>query len=131
MRSFITFAITLLTFSALVLSAPVSLDESNEVGLERRATSGRITYYTGSMLQNPACGGPDPSNNSMIAAVKKGGKYGCGDTLRIKSGSKSVTVTVVDYCAGCSSTAVDLTSGAFKRLAKLSKGVVNGKVTKM
>lgn len=64
----------------------------------------RVTYYAGNQLNNPACGGPTPNDNDMVAAVVKDGGYGsCGDKMTLTSGGKSVTVTIVDYCEGCPS----------------------------
>lgn len=88
--------------------------------------SPRITYYGGSQLKNPACGGPNPSSGSMIAAVKKGGAFKCGDTLHISKGGRIIKVKVIDHCAACSDKAVDLTAGAFRKLTSLSDGVITG-----
>ncbi|PWN36419.1 uncharacterized protein FA14DRAFT_135178 [Meira miltonrushii] len=89
-------------------------------------TSPRITFYSGSQLDNPACGGPTPSRNSMIAAVKKGGAFACGDHIRISHKNKHIKVKVVDYCESCSDRAVDLTPGAFAKLASLDTGIITG-----
>ncbi|PWN38335.1 uncharacterized protein FA14DRAFT_118260 [Meira miltonrushii] len=107
-----------------VQSAPVP--ESEASPLEARMTSSRITWYSGGSLDNPACGGPTPSNNAMIAAVQQGGRFGCGDHIRINYQGNSVKVKVIDYCEGCSSTAIDLTKGAFSKLASLSTGELHG-----
>ena len=95
-------------------------------------TSPRITYYSGGQLARPACGGPTPSPNDMIAAVKNGGEFQCGDRIKIQHAGKHVVVRVVDYCAACSDRAVDLSTGAFRRLASLTEGVISGaQMTKM
>lgn len=91
---------------------------------ERAMTSSRITYYSGSQLNNPACGGPNPGRNSMIAAVKQGGRFKCGDRITIKHKHKSIKVKVVDYCPGCPPTGLDLSPGAFSKLASLDQGII-------
>lgn len=128
MRSFTLFfaLISLFAIMVTVQSAPVPEMEENASPLEARMKSSRITWYSGGSLTNPACGGPTPSNNAMIAAVQQGGRFKCGDNLRINYRGKSVKVRVIDYCEGCSSTAIDLTKGAFKRLANLSVGELHG-----
>ncbi|CAO1628289.1 unnamed protein product [Sympodiomycopsis kandeliae] len=88
--------------------------------------NGKATFYTGDQLDAPACGGPRPSDNDMIAAVKQGSQFKCGDHITLHKGSKSVTVKVVDMCEGCENTHFDLSKAAFKSLAPLSEGVING-----
>lgn len=103
--------------------------ESSE-DLEARdwvSKSGKLTYYAGNQLNNPACGGPTPNDNSMVVAVKENGGYGsCGETVHIHYGGKMVSVKIVDYCASCEWGHFDGTKGVFKQLAPLSKGVLNG-----
>ena len=123
--AFITiFAALAIATSTFTSAAPIP--ESEEQLQERGMTSPRITYYSGSQLKNPACGGPTPSRNSMIAAVKKGGAFSCGDHIRISHKNKSIKVKVVDYCESCSNKAVDLTPGAFAKLANLDEGIITG-----
>lgn len=123
--AFITiFAALAIATSTFTSAAPIP--ESEEQLQERGMTSPRITYYSGQQLQNPACGGPTPSRNSMIAAVKKGGAFSCGDHIRISHKNKSIKVKVVDYCESCSNKAVDLTPGAFAKLANLDEGIITG-----
>lgn len=129
MRSFTLFFALISMFAIIITiqAAPVPEVEQNAAEpLEARMKSSRITWYSGGSLNNPACGGSTPSNNAMIAAVKQGGRFNCGDNLRINYQGKSVKVRVIDYCEGCSSTAIDLTKGAFKKLASLSTGELHG-----
>lgn len=127
--------ISVVSAMPVIESSPIAEQAStqqvarDEIELESRAaavTSPRITFYSGQQLNNPACGGPTPSSKAMVAAVKNGGHFKCGDWLHISKGGKSVKVKVVDYCGSCSNKAIDLTPGAFKKLAKLSDGVITG-----
>ncbi|KAJ3018269.1 hypothetical protein HKX48_003000 [Thoreauomyces humboldtii] len=87
----------------------------------------RITFYDGSSLDAPACGGGKTSASSMSAAVKEGGKFKCGDKINLNNGGHSITVKVVDYCAGCADAAIDLTPSAFKALGvALDVGEIHG-----
>lgn len=127
MRSFTLFFALISVFAIMISMQAAPISESSIANpLEARMKSSRITWYAGNSLSNPACGGSTPNDNSMIAAVKQGGRFGCGNRLRINYKGKSVTVRVVDYCQGCSNTAIDLTKGAFKRLANLDVGVLHG-----
>ncbi|PWN48855.1 hypothetical protein IE53DRAFT_388936 [Violaceomyces palustris] len=88
---------------------------------------GKLTWYAGSQLDNPACGGSRPSDDTMAVAVKKNGGYGkCGETVHIHYGGKMVSAKIVDYCAGCEWGHFDATKGVFKKLAPLSTGVLEG-----
>jgi expansin (peptidoglycan-binding protein) len=118
--------ITILATLAVATSTFTSAAPIPEQLEERGMTSPRITFYSGSQLNNPACGGPTPSRNSMIAAVKQGGAFSCGDHIRISHKNKSIKVKVVDYCESCSDKAVDLTPGAFAKLASLDEGIIRG-----
>ena len=95
-------------------------------GRDGAIISPRITFYSGNQLANPACGGSTPSPHAMIAAVKNGGAFSCGDRIHIQNGAKHVTVHVVDYCESCSPHAVDLSPGAFLQLASLDTGIISG-----
>ena len=86
---------------------------------------GKLTWYGGGQLQNPACGGPTPTDSSHIVAVKAHGGYGeCGDTVHIHYNGKMVSATVVDYCESCEWGHFDASKGVFKALAPLSQGVL-------
>ncbi|UZJ54775.1 hypothetical protein CBS101457_004095 [Exobasidium rhododendri] len=104
--------------------------ESNE---KRAMISPRITYYSGKQLNNPACGGSNPSPESHIAAVRRGGAFSCGERIKIQHNGHEVVVKVVDYMAASSSPySIDLSPGAFSALAPLSAGVIsNAQVVRM
>jgi hypothetical protein len=112
-----------------ITAAPVP--EQEQVEARRTMTSNRITYYSGKQLNNPACGGPNPTSHSMIAAVKQGGAFSCGDKVQIQHGSKNVVIKVVDYCESCGHADMDLTTGAFSKLAPISQGEIGGAKVKL
>lgn len=98
----ITIVSALLASALVAHAAPAQpLEERKHSHKHARHHASRVTYYGGGQLKNPACGGPNPHPNDMIAAVKKGGHFKCHDHIHIRKGSKKVTVRVVDYCAGC------------------------------
>lgn len=85
------------------------------------------TFYYGGQLDNPACGGPRPNDDSKIVAVSLSSGIPCGAVLHIHRGKKMVAVKVVDHCAGCERHHLDLSKGAFKALgASLDLGVLTG-----
>ncbi|CAG8591420.1 1226_t:CDS:1 [Paraglomus brasilianum] len=57
----------------------------------------------------------NPNNNSL-----------CGKKIAVTVGSKTVTVTMVDRCEACGPNDIDLSPGAFNKLAKPSQGRVRG-----
>lgn len=95
-------------------------------------TDGHVTWYT----QNGnygACGNKH-SDDDFIAALdyrtygnlSAKSKY-CGQKIRVSWQGKSVDVTVEDACPTCeNSSSVDLSVAAFKALAPLSVGELNG-----
>ncbi|CDR99340.1 uncharacterized protein SPSC_04065 [Sporisorium scitamineum] len=86
---------------------------------------GKVTWYAGDQLSAPACGGPTPTDDSKILAVKKNGGYGkCGDKVHLHYNGKMVSATIVDYCASCEWGHFDTTKSVFKALAPLSQGVI-------
>ncbi|CBQ70418.1 conserved hypothetical protein [Sporisorium reilianum SRZ2] len=88
---------------------------------------GKVTWYAGNQLNNPACGGPTPTDNSAIVAVKANGGYGkCGDTVHLHYKGKMVSAKIVDYCASCEWGHFDASKSVFKALAPLSQGVIEG-----
>lgn len=103
---------------------------STEDDLEKRdwvSKWGKVTWYAGGQLANPACGGPTPTDNSKVVAVKKNGGYGkCGETVHLHYNGKMVSATIVDYCEACSWGHFDATKSVFKALAPLSQGVIEG-----
>ncbi|KAN0061555.1 hypothetical protein ACQY0O_006402 [Thecaphora frezii] len=88
---------------------------------------GKLTWYSGGQLSNPACGGPTPGDDEMVVAVKENGGYGdCGDTVHIHWKGKVVSAKIRDYCAGCELAHIDATKGVFSQLDDLEKGVLDG-----
>lgn len=91
--------------------------------VEKRGNNGRITYYSGSMLKAPACGGSAPTDDDFIAAVSKDSPFKCGDEVNLWRHNKHVKVKVVDECATCTfGHWFDLSKAAFKELAELELG---------
>ncbi|TKY88601.1 hypothetical protein EX895_002590 [Sporisorium graminicola] len=90
-------------------------------------THGKVTFYYGSQLLNPACpGAPTPDDWSMTAAISFDSPFRCGDRIRISDGKgKHVVVTAVDRCAGCSREWIDVTKGVFKVFDSLDAGVLH------
>lgn len=75
-------------------------DEANEKR-DWVAKNGKLTWYAGNQLNDPACGGPTPTDNSHVVAVKKNGGYGkCGETVHLHYNGKMVVAKIADYCAG-------------------------------
>ncbi|CAO3616450.1 unnamed protein product [Mucor hiemalis] len=101
--------------------------------LDKRANRG--TWYSGNDLKNAACydriGLPAYSAtiHSMIGAMamkKFENCYKCMKITNNKNKKKTVTVKIVDKCAGCKvGKAIDLTPAAFQKLASLNDGVVD------
>ncbi|WFD30861.1 hypothetical protein MSPP1_001885 [Malassezia sp. CBS 17886] len=99
---------------------------ASENGLEKRG-SGKLTWYAGGMLDNPACGGGKPGDGDMVVAVAQNQGYGsCNQKVRLSYQGKSVTATVRDYCEGCNYGHFDATKGVFSSLASLDEGVLTG-----
>ncbi len=88
--------------------------------------AGHLTFYWGSQLNNPACGGPTPKDDSMIVAVPESSPAKCGDTVQIHWKGKTVEAKVVDYCGGCGKYDIDTTKGVFSQLATLDEGLLQG-----
>jgi expansin (peptidoglycan-binding protein) len=115
------FAVTLF-LSALIMTA-----QATPVQLEaRKSYSGEATYYE---VDNGSCGG-DYDDSDMVVALSEDwmgsgsdSSY-CGKKLKVNSSKGSVTVKVVDTCASCDKTHIDLSSAAFKKLGKLDDGVL-------
>lgn len=59
----------------------------------------------------------------MIAALAVGrSDDGCGKCARVKGPKGSVRVKIMDSCASCSGDDIDLSMGAFKKIADLDVG---------
>ncbi|CAG8772810.1 26414_t:CDS:1 [Gigaspora margarita] len=104
----------------------------NKSALVKRE-SGDVTFYDVGL---GACGKTN-SNSDFICALSRddfgsspGGNSNknpnCGKQITINCGGKSVDVTVVDLCEGCSAGDADLSPAAFNELAKPSAGRLHG-----
>lgn len=60
----------------------------------------------------------------MVAAIDSDLGFNRGDRIRVRYGDKEVVVTIADVCGCPGERLVDLTSGAFARLASLDVGVI-------
>jgi hypothetical protein len=116
---------TLLPLILATFAAAAPTDTS-PVDLEARATFGDITYFNTGL---GACGWWN-SDSDYIAAVSASlfdSQRPCGRNIRVSYGGRSVTVQVVDRCAGCAWGDVDLTPAAFTALVgSLDAGRVQG-----
>ncbi|EGO55772.1 hypothetical protein NEUTE1DRAFT_47965, partial [Neurospora tetrasperma FGSC 2508] len=64
---------------------------------------------------DPSTPNGNPNRNSL-----------CGRRIKVNANGRSVTVTLVDRCAGCPYGGLDLSPAAFSVLASTSVGVVQG-----
>lgn len=98
----------------------------SDKGVEKR-NGGKLTWYAGGMLNNPACGGPAPDDSDLIVAVAQNGGYGsCNQKVQLSYQGKSVVARVRDYCDGCGYGHFDATKGLFSHFANLDEGVLTG-----
>ncbi|RXW20897.1 hypothetical protein EST38_g4962 [Candolleomyces aberdarensis] len=122
--------------------SPATPDPVPDASLQKStSTSSRAgTTYTGGFAtfyyQNGVAGacGKVHGDADMIAAID-GDRYGnlgavssqCGRRVKITNtkNQKSVTVTIADACPTCrNSNSIDLSEGAFKKIATLDEGIV-------
>lgn len=83
--------------------------------------SGTATWYC--LSGSSACTrgyGPD----DLVAAIDTDLGFAKGDVVRVRFGDRSVDVRIVDVCGCPGERLIDLTSGAFERLAPLGLGVL-------
>jgi hypothetical protein len=104
---------------ASVASVEVSPSEVGGVPISA-LLSGRATWYCGNGSPCTRGYGPD----DMVAAIDPTTGIDKGERVTVRHGGRSVTVRIVDVCACGGSRVIDLTSGAFRRLAPLSRGVI-------
>jgi len=101
----------------------------------QKRTNAQITFYGGEDLKHAACYGRsgmkvyNAKPSDMIGAMFMKGLESCYKCLEIRNGKakvKTIIVKIIDKCAGCPKGAknVDLTLGAFKKLAKPIDGRV-------
>lgn len=82
--------------------------------------AGTATWYCGSGSPCTSGYGPD----DLVAAIDTDLGIAKGSTVVVRAFGKSVTVVVRDVCACPGERLIDLTSGAFRRLAPLDYGVI-------
>ncbi|KAK3384834.1 RlpA-like double-psi beta-barrel-protein domain-containing protein-containing protein [Podospora didyma] len=138
-----TLAVTAL-FSLLQLAAAAPVEDislaarepSSTDSLETRATvrSGDFTYYAVGL---GACGWWN--NDSELVVAMAAGDFdpspggnpnknpNCGKKIKATYNGKTVTVKVVDRCAGCKKGDLDFSPTAFSKLANKSLGRIKGK----
>jgi rare lipoprotein A (peptidoglycan hydrolase) len=106
--------------TAGVGSAPETVDTlSGDIAFAM--IGGKATWYCGN--GSPCTSGYGPAD--LVAAIDPSTGIGKGARLIVHHGNRHVTVQVVDVCACGGSRVIDLTSGAFSRLAPLSRGVID------
>ncbi|WFC98317.1 hypothetical protein MYAM1_001043 [Malassezia yamatoensis] len=92
----------------------------------RSGKNGRVTYYSGYMMDEPACGGSAPNDDDLVAAVRSDSPFKCGDSVTLMRGGNKATVKIVDHCDSCTyGEWFDLSKSAFKKLGELELGVMN------
>ena len=107
--------------TAGVGSAPETVVPLSGIELAAASVQGTATWYCGN--GSPCTAGYGPSD--LVAAIDPSTGIGKGARLIVHHGNRHVTVQVVDVCACGGARVIDLTSGAFSRLAPLSRGVID------
>lgn len=107
--------------TAGVGSAPETVDTLSGIELAAASVQGTATWYCGN--GSPCTAGYGPSD--LVAAIDPSTGIGKGARLIVHHGNRHVTVQVVDVCQCQGARVIDLTSGAFSRLAPLSRGVID------
>lgn len=114
------------TFFATSLFALLSVALAAPTELKRSGNNGRVTYYSGYMMAEPACGGSAPNDDDLVAAVRKDSPFKCGDQVTLSHKGNKVTVKVVDHCDTCTyGEWFDLSKSAFKKLGALDLGIID------
>ncbi|RFU76463.1 expansin [Trichoderma arundinaceum] len=115
---------TLLPFIATLATAAPTDTSSKD--LEARSTWGDITYYNTGL---GACGwwNGDSDYVAAVSAPLFDSQRPCGRNIRVNYNGRSVTVQIVDRCAGCAWGDIDLSPNAFTGLVgSLDAGRVQG-----
>lgn len=95
-------------------------------GIFAPAPAGTATFYCRPGEQGTANCTAGYGPDDLVAAIdRRDTPYRKGDLVRVSHGGESVVVRIVDVCACKGSRLIDLTSGAFERLAPLSRGVIS------
>ena len=109
-----------LTGSVLRPAPRVPAVKADPPTLGASLTTGTATWYCGSGSRCTRGYGP----SDMVAAIDTDTGYRKGDRVTVRHAGKAVTVRIVDVCGCAGARVIDLTSGAFRRLAPLSRGVI-------
>ncbi|RPD78200.1 hypothetical protein L226DRAFT_480878 [Lentinus tigrinus ALCF2SS1-7] len=85
--------------------------------------TGDATWYTPNGGLG-ACGAPSQNSDLVVAlsADQYAGGSNCWRHIGVHYQGKFVDATVVDLCPGCASGSIDLSPGAFKKLANQDVG---------
>jgi hypothetical protein len=102
-----------------------------EGGIGTALVGGTATWYCSSTSPctrycsstSPCTRGYGPSD--MVAAIDPTLGIAKGDQVTVRHDGRTITVRIVDVCACAGERLIDLTSGAFARLAPLSRGVID------
>ncbi|WFD02674.1 hypothetical protein MOBT1_001356 [Malassezia obtusa] len=114
------------TLFLTILFALVSVALAAPAQLETRGKNGRVTYYAGYMMDDPACGGHRPNDEDLVAAVRADSPFKCGDKVTLMHKGHKVTVKVVDHCDTCTfGEWFDLSKSAFAKLGELELGILD------
>ena len=106
-----------LTGSVLREAPRVPVTDPPTLGASLRGTA---TWYCGNGSR--CTRGYDPTD--MVAAIDTGTGFRRGDVVTVRHAGRAVTVRIVDVCGCAGARVIDLTTGAFRRLAPLSRGVI-------
>ncbi|KAJ7081216.1 Non-catalytic module family EXPN protein [Mycena belliarum] len=89
------------------------------------ATSGQATWYQPNGGRG-ACGKPLQNGDLALALTSANfaGGRNCGKRVNVQYQGRSITAVVQDECPGCQTNGIDLTEGAFRKLASLDAGVI-------
>lgn len=87
---------------------------------------GKASHYDGGD-SGGNCSFPGPPANRLyvaLGAAQYAGSAACGSFLDVTGPKGTVRVMVLDRCAGCSGSKIDLSRQAFAKIADLSQGIV-------
>lgn len=127
---------TAVVLAAILTLVPVSSEviESGKLGGGRGihpndiasvTSTGTATWYCGRGQRGTSYCTAGYGPQDLVAAIdRKDTPWEKGDRLLVTSGSRSVVVRIVDVCACKGRRLIDLSSGAFRRLAPLGRGVI-------
>jgi hypothetical protein len=109
--------------ASLLLGAPSGISEDTgapDVAIAGPLWSGSATWYCSSRSACTRGYGP----RDMVAAIDPSLGIERGTLLTVSHGGAEVVVRIVDVCQCKGRRIIDLTSGAYRRLAPLSTGVI-------